>query len=269
METSPPVIMTVATTDSGGGAGIQADLKTMTVLGGFGVSVAVALTAQHGAAVKGIYEIPPEFSVLQLETVLEGFPVKAAKTGMLFSSAIMEAVAPIFATFEFPLVVDPVCVSQSGYKLMRDDAVETMKKVIIPHATLLTPNMPEAETLSGMPVNTLSQMEKAAKRLIEMGAGAVLMKGGHREEDDPNVITDWLCVGSGELKPLPHKRVQTLNNHGTGCTLSAAIATFLGLGFSLEDSIIRAQAFLSRALEASFTPGLGPGCPNFLGGVLA
>lgn len=263
-----PVILSIASTDSGGGAGIQADLKTTTVLGGFGVSVAVALTAQNGEAVYGVHELPTDFAVLQLMTVLDGFSVKAAKTGMLFSSAIMKAIAPVIKKTNIPLVVDPVCVSQSGYRLMQDDAIETMRQIIVPLATLLTPNIPEAETLSGISIATHEDMEHATKKLLDLGAKAVLLKGGHAINDNPDVITDWLALPGKPLLELPHKRIETPNNHGTGCTLSAAIATFLGMGDSLEVSIVKAQEFLSKALATSFSPGVGAGPPNFLGGTL-
>lgn len=269
MKLTPPVILSVATTDSGGGAGIQADLKTMTVLGGFGVSVVVALTAQNGCEVAGIHQVPPEFAVLQLETVLKGFPVKSAKTGMLFSSEIMEAIAPVLKKANLPLVVDPVCVSQSGYKLMQDEALETMKRYIIPLATLLTPNIPEAEALAQMPIATHDDMEEAAKRLIAMGAKAVLLKGGHAPVDNSDTITDWLGYPGKRLVPYTHKRIETTNNHGTGCTLSAAIATFIGMGDSLEKALPKAQKFLGNALAEAFAPGIGAGPPNFLAGAFS
>jgi hydroxymethylpyrimidine/phosphomethylpyrimidine kinase len=264
-----PVILTIAGSDSGGGAGIQADLKTITALGGFGVSVVTALTAQNGAEVRGIHECPPEFAVLQLGAVLDGFPVRAAKTGMLASAPIIRALAIPLAARTFPLVVDPVCVSQSGHTLLREDAVEALARDILPLADLLTPNRPEASLLAGMPLNTPSDVAEATGRLLDMGAKAILVKGGHFSGADmpsSGMMTDWLALPGKPIMPLAHPRVDTPNNHGTGCALSAAIAAFLGLGHTLEDAVAQAQRYLTQALRTSFTPGIGAGSPNFMGG---
>ncbi len=263
-----PVILTIAGSDSGGGAGIQADLKTITALHGFGTSVITALTAQNGAEVRGIFEVDPEFITLQLQTVLQGFPVKAAKTGMLASAPIIESVTAQLEHTSFPLVVDPVCVSQSGHPLLREDATNTLIQRLLPRAALVTPNRPEAELLTRTPIHTLQHMEAAALRFFAMGAPAVLFKGGHfslPQGDAP--IIDYLALPNQGLQPLPHPYVETPNNHGTGCTLSAAIATFLGKGETLQDSIRNAQTYLTQALQTSFTPGIGAGPPNFLGGI--
>lgn len=265
---SPPVILTIAGTDSGGGAGVQADLKTMTVLGAFGTSVIAALTAQNGAGVLGIHEIPVEFLLLQLEAVRTGFPVRAAKTGMLASAPVIEALAAALADKEFPLVVDPVCVSQSGHRLLRKDAEEAMRKYMLPLADLITPNRPEAELLTGTPINSSADIARAMDRLFALGASAVLLKGGHFDEyQGRGEMVDWLGQPGSRPVALPHARVETENNHGTGCTLSAAIATFLGQGLPLVQAVERAQDFLTRALASSFCPGIGAGPPNFLGGI--
>lgn len=266
-EKTHPVILTIATSDSGGGAGVQADIKTITSLGGFGTSVFAALTAQNGAEVRGIHAVPADFVRLQLRTVRDGFPVRAAKTGMLYSAEIMDALADELADKDFPLVVDPVSVSQSGYQLMQDDAVEHMLRRIVPLADLLTPNRPEAELLSGLSISSSEDVEKAAAVLLDKGAGAVLVKGGHLSEyDNERTIVDWLALPGQKVLPLAHERIETSNNHGTGCTLSAAIATFLGLGNTLEDSIREAQNYLSRALAAGFNAGIGAGSPHFMAG---
>lgn len=267
LEKTHPVILTIATSDSGGGAGVQADIKTITSLGGFGTSVFAALTAQNGAEVRGIHAVPTDFIRLQLQTVRDGFPVRAAKTGMLFSAEIMDALADELADKDFPLVVDPVSVSQSGYQLMQDDAVEHMVRRILPLADLLTPNRPEAELLSGVSIANSADVEKAAAVLLEKGAGAVLIKGGHLSEyDNERTIADWLVLPGQKARPLAHARIETSDNHGTGCTLSAAIATFLGFGNTLEDSIIKAQEYLGRALAGGFAAGIGAGSPNFMAG---
>lgn len=262
--TSPPVVLTLAGSDSGGGAGIQADIKTMTRLGGFATSVIVALTAQNGAEVRGVHAVPPDFVKLQIAAVLEGFPVRAAKTGMLATREIIETVSRSLKDRAFPLVVDPVCVSQSGYQLLEDNAVDSLRDLLLPLAAIVTPNCPEAALLSGVAINSVEDVREASRILLNMGAKAVLIKGGHFHHDDGIAdITDWLAA-PGVFKALAHPMVETKNNHGTGCTLSAAIATYLALGHPLEEAVTLSQAFLSRALAASFTPGIGAGPPNFM-----
>lgn len=268
-----PNILTIAGSDSGGGAGIQADLKTITVLRAFGLSVLTALTAQNGLGVTGLHAVPADFVALQYRTVLEGFRIDAAKTGMLLNSEIMETLAALLARRDFPLVVDPVCVSQSGHALMEESAIDTLRRKIVPLADLLTPNIPEAEALTGLRIDDFNQIREAVRLLHGLGAKAVLIKGGHFQagtgEGKPapvSAMTDWLGLPDGRLLHLPHPRVITANNHGTGCTLSAAIAANLGLGYPLEEAVRRAQAFLVRALEQSFTPGQGAGPVNFLAG---
>lgn len=256
----PPNILSVAGSDSGGGAGIQADIKTIMALGGYGMTVITALTAQNGLGVAGIEAPSPEFVALQLKTVLAGFRVHAAKTGMLFSAAIIHAIAPLLAGRDFPLVVDPVSVSQSGSQLLEADAVEAMKTRIIPGCDLLTPNCPEAEMLTGIRVDCAESAFAAAEALVGLGAGAVLVKGGHMPGGI--MVADYLYVPGQEPKTLAQARIDTVNNHGTGCTLSAAIACLLGRQFPLEVAVSRAQAYLNAALRKSYTPGKGCGPVN-------
>lgn len=261
-----PCILTIAGSDSGGGAGIQADLKTVAALGGYGMSVITALTAQSGLGVTGIHAPEPEFVALQLTTVLRDFPVAAAKTGMLFSAPIIRAVARELRNKDFPLVVDPVSVSQSGHRLLEEDAVQALKQDILPLADLLTPNLPEAEMLAGMAVTGPDQVGPALEKILSMGPKAVLLKGGHFPEQDfaQDELADWLALPGQEPIVLKQKRVDTVNNHGTGCTLSAAIATGLGFGLKLEEVVIQAQAYLNRCLRQSYTPGKGVGPPNHM-----
>lgn len=256
----PPSILTIAGSDSGGGAGIQADLKTITMLGAYGMSVISALTAQNGLGVTGIHAPDPAFVTLQLRTVLEGFPVQAAKTGMLFSSAIIGAVADILSARSFPLVVDPVCVSQSGHRLLEEDAVDALRERMLPLADLLTPNRPEAELLAGMPIHSDADVAEAGRRLLGMGAKAVLIKGGHCE-GTPIFVTDWLITPDRDPDPLRQPHVDTPNNHGTGCTLSAAIATWLGFGMPLRVAVTKAQEYLNMGLRHAYAPGEGAGPP--------
>ncbi|WP_462323426.1 bifunctional hydroxymethylpyrimidine kinase/phosphomethylpyrimidine kinase [Desulfoplanes sp.] len=258
---TPPCVLTIAGSDSGGGAGIQADLKTMTVLGTYGLSVVTALTAQNTTGVYGIEPASPGFVAQQLAVVLDDFPIKAAKTGMLFSAPIIEALAPVLAAVDFPLVVDPVCVSQSGHTLLEEDAIGALKKHILPLSGLLTPNRPEAETLTGMSISSPEDIAEATKRLLDMGAGAVLLKGGHFQGD---VMVDWLGMPGAPLVPLEHRKTDTHNAHGTGCTLSAAIAAYLGRGYGLPRAVRLAQKYLVSALEAGFDLGKGDGPTNHL-----
>lgn len=272
MNEKPAVIMTIAGSDSGGGAGIQADVKTMTVLGSFGISAITALTAQNGEGVRGIHAPDPGFMRVQLEALLEGFPIAAAKTGMLFSAPLMEVIADCLQEKRFPLVVDPVAVSQSGHKLLMDDAIAALIEKIIPLADVITPNAPEAEALTGKKLRVTQDIAVIAEDLMKKGAKTVLLKGGHfTPEDMPRdgTMTDWLCLPGETPKALSHKRIDTNNNHGTGCTLSAALATFLGQGKTLENAVVLAQKYLVAGLEASFTPGIGCGPPNFVAGARA
>lgn len=261
-----PNVLTIAGSDSGGGAGIQADLKTMTMMRTFGMSVITALTAQNGLGVTGIHAPEPEFVALQLTTVLDGFSVDAAKTGMMFNAGIIHAVADILDTQSFPLVVDPVCVSTSGHRLMEENGIDALKQRLMPRAALFTPNRLEAELFSGMRIESDKDIIEAGTRLLDMGAQAVLMKGGHCE-GSPVFVTDWLLEKGREPVALRQPHVDTQNSHGTGCTLSAGIAAQLALGMPLRVAVTRAQEFLNLALRHSFAPGRGHGPCNHMAGL--
>lgn len=260
----PAQVLTIAGSDSGGGAGIQADLKTISMLGGYGMSVITALTAQNSMGVTGIDAPPPEFVALQLTTVLEDFRVAGAKTGMLFSAQIIDAVADVLASKGFPLVVDPVSVSQSGHALLEDSAVDALKGRMIPLADLLTPNRPEAELLAGMSIDSPDDAREAVTRLLDMGAGAVLLKGGHFEQGElaQERMADLLGLPGGGFSVLEQPFVDTKHTHGTGCTLSAAIATGLAQGMEMPEAVERGQRYLNLALRHGFGPGHGYGPPN-------
>jgi len=258
--TNVPVILTIAGSDSGGGAGIQADLKTITVLGGYGASVITALTAQNTCGVWAIEAPSSEFVGQQLKAVLADLPVKAIKTGMLFSKPIIREVGKILAEVKAPVVVDPVCVSQSGDKLLQDDAICEFFTSIFPWATLVTPNLPEAELFTGIK-RPEKNYQKVGEKFFECGAKAVLLKGGHAQGKD---VVDVLMLASGQCLEFKSARIDKKNNHGTGCTLSAAIATYLGQGLELVESVKKARKFLQGALRFSYELGKGVGPVNHL-----
>ncbi len=253
-----PNALTIAGSDSGGGAGIQADLKTFASLGVYGTSVITALTAQNGLGVTGIHAPNAEFVIQQLRAVLDGFPIHAAKTGMLFSAEIIEALAKELAQVDFPLVIDPVCVSTSGHRLIEENAIDVMKEKLFPLATLITPNKPETEVLTGIKLIDNESVEKAGKRLLEMGAKAVLIKGGHFEQK-PILVTDWFMDNTGSIQKLQQPHIDTQNSHGTGCTLSSAITAYLSKKLPLIVAIKKAQEYLNCALRNSYAPGKGFG----------
>lgn len=259
-----PCVLTIAGSDSGGGAGIQADLKAISIAGCYGASAITALTAQNTTGVTGIEAVTPEFVALQIETVCSDIKIQAAKTGMLFSAPIIRAVAAALQDKDFPLVIDPVCVATSGAKLLKDDAVQAMKD-LFPMADLLTPNVPEAELFTDMEISTREDIFKAIEMLLEMGPKAVLIKGGHF---DSVAATDWLGIKGQQPIPLMQQRVDTKNSHGTGCTLSATIASNLAKGHDIVTAARKAQEYLNLALRAGFDIGEGSGPPNHLAPML-
>lgn len=269
MSEHPPVILTIAGSDSGGGAGIQADLKTIAMLGGYGASVITALTAQNTREVRGIHAPPAEFTAQQLAAVLDDLPVRAVKTGMLFNSDIILAVAKGLDAFYGPLVVDPVCVSQTGHRLLEEEAIKTLREEMLPIATLVTPNKPEAEALTGMTIDSRESLFKAMDEILSWGAHAVLVKGGHFGGDggdnlggDDEFLKDWFQEQGAHPLAMRVPRVQTQNTHGTGCTLSAAIATGLGHGLKPKQAVLQAQDYLNKALRSAWPLGGGFGPPD-------
>ena len=247
--------LTIAGSDSSGGAGIQADIKTMTVHGVYAMSAITALTAQNTTGVSGIYEVSPEFLAKQLDSIFTDIPPHAVKVGMVSSAELVRVIAQKLREYGAKkIVVDPVMVSTSGSRLISEDAVETLGRELFPIADLLTPNIPEAEVLTGMSIRTPEEMEQAARRIGERFDCAVLCKGGHQV----NSANDYLWQKSGGCW-FYGERIQNPNTHGTGCTLSSAIASNLAKGLTLEESVKRAKQYLSGALSAMLDLGKGSG----------
>ena len=250
-----PKALTIAGSDSGGGAGIQADLKTFSAFRVFGMSVITAVTAQNSLGVQGVESLPPAFVAQQLRSVLSDFGADAAKCGMLATAPIIEAVAATLAEHPIEkLVVDPVMVAKSGDALLRPDAVRSLIERILPLALVVTPNLPEAEALAGIPVSDRKEMEEAARRIHALGPRYVLVKGGHLKGDAVDVL--W---NGRELRAFSAPRVDSPNTHGTGCTFSAAIAAGLARGQAIPDAIREAKAYVTKAIAEGFQGGRGVG----------
>ena len=248
-------VLTIAGSDSGGGAGIQADIKTMTMNGVFAMSAVTALTAQNTTGVQGIFEVTPEFLARQIDSVFTDLRPDAVKIGMVSSAPLAEAIAERLAFYRAEnVVVDPVMVATSGARLIAEDAVDALKSCLFPLAAVLTPNIPEAEVLCGHPVENVAGMERAAREIGEKFHSAVLLKGGHAVND----ANDLLC-SDGKLRWFCGKRIDNPNTHGTGCTLSSAIAANLAKGFSMEEAVERAKEYISGALSAMLNLGAGSG----------
>jgi hydroxymethylpyrimidine/phosphomethylpyrimidine kinase len=250
-----PKALTIAGSDSGGGAGIQADLKTFSAFRVFGMSVITAVTAQNSLGVQGVENLPPAFVALQLHSVLSDFGAGAAKCGMLSTAPIIEAVAATLADDPIEkLVVDPVMVAKSGDALLQPDARQALIERVLPLALVVTPNLPEAESLAGIPVASRPDMEEAARRIHRLGPRYVLVKGGHLKGD----AIDLLWNGKA-FTAFRAPRIDSGNTHGTGCTLSAAIAAGLARGQAIGDAIRDAKAYVTRAIREGFAAGRGVG----------
>ena len=249
-------VLTIAGSDSGGGAGIQADLKAMSANGVFGMSAITAITAQNTRAVTAAYDLPTSLIEAQIDAIFEDFEVSAVKTGMLSSSDIVRVVARKLAFYAVEnLVVDPVMISKSGYDLLQADAIESVKRDLIPLARVVTPNLPEAERLTGQPIRTTEEAKAAARAIHGLGASSVLIKGGHRLDER---ATDILFDGS-RFTIFPGEYIATSNTHGTGCTYASAIAAQLALGASLVDAIGAAKSYITEAIRHSLAIGHGHG----------
>ena len=246
------VALSIAGSDPSGGAGIQADLKTFHQFGVYGEAVLTLLTVQNSRRVARVECLAPEFVLEQLEAVLEDIPPQAAKTGALGNIAILEAVAARARSFPFPLVVDPVMIGKHGARLVAAGAALALRDRLLPCAALVTPNVPEAEALTGLKIESLAQAREAARRIFDFGPAAVLVKGGHL----PGDATDVLFTGT-EWHEFPAARIETRHTHGTGCTYSAAITAELAKGTPLPAAVARAKAFIGEAIRTN--PGLGRG----------
>jgi len=254
-------VLTIAGSDSGGGAGIQADIKTFQERGVFGTSVITAVTAQNTLGVQGIYRVPLEGVQKQLDSIFSDFTIHAIKTGMLVSEAYMELVADELEKYSGTLlVIDPVMVAKGGALLMEKQALEIMKLRMVPLATVLTPNIPEAEELSGMTIQTKEDMKKAAKVLQKFGSKNVVIKGGHTEND--KWATDYLLMEDGKERWYKSPRIATKDTHGTGCTFSACITAELAKGKSVEKAVEIAKVFIQAAISHPIEVGHGHGPTN-------
>lgn len=248
-------LLTIAGSDSSGGAGIQADMKTFSAHGCYAMSVITAITAQNTVAVRDSMDVPPAMIQAQMEAVFEDVFPDGVKVGMVSAIETIQVIVDGLKKYHPPvLVVDPVMVSKSGYHLLRPEAVETLKQALLPLADVLTPNLPEAEILCGFSIQTRDDMQKAAEEMVKKGCRAVLLKGGHREADADDLLFD-----GKEFHWLSGKRIDTKNTHGTGCTLSSAIAANLAKGFPLLEAVRLAKSYITTAIAHSVAIGSGCG----------
>jgi hydroxymethylpyrimidine/phosphomethylpyrimidine kinase len=255
-ESNKPRVLVVAGSDSGGGAGIQADIKTITMLGGFAMTAVTALTAQNTLGVDEVLSIEPRFVALQMKSVLSDLGADAIKTGMLGSAKVVEAVADMCESLGFglPLIVDPVMVAKGGARLLDKGALDALVLRLLPLASVLTPNVPEAEILTGMTISNVRDLERAADALLGLGPSAVLMKGGHLAGD---TVVDVLRTADGADYRFEGPRIASRSTHGTGCTLASAIAAGVAEGLTLHGAVARAREYVVRAIAQA--PGLGRG----------
>ncbi len=254
-----PTAMTIAGSDSGGGAGIQADLKTFAAMGVYGTSAITAITAQNTLGVTAIHEVPTEVVTAQIQAILSDIGADAVKTGMLSSVAIIETVAQELKRHGVTrLVVDPVMVAKGGDRLLREDAVDALRTRLLPLAMVVTPNVPEAEVLTSLAIHTPEDAREAAKRIVAMGAGSAVVKGGHLSG---GYAIDVFYDGK-EFREFTGRRIQTKNTHGTGCTFASATAAGLAKGLPLVDAVSQAKEYVTRAIRSNLEIGAGHGPLN-------
>jgi len=249
-----PRALTIAGSDSGGGAGIQADLKTFAAWGVYGTSAITALTAQNTVAVTAVQLVPPEIVTAQIDAVVTDIGCDAVKTGMLGTAALVDAVASALRRHQLPhVVVDPVMVAKSGDALLSDDAVQAVIRHLLPLARVVTPNIPEAEVLTGRPIRTVADMRDAARQLVDLGATAALVKGGHL---DGATLVDVVC-DAGDLHELDGPRLHSRHTHGTGCTMAASVAAQLARGVALVEAVAGAKVYIAGAMRHGVSVGHG------------
>lgn len=257
---SIPRVLIIAGSDSGGGAGVQADLKTVSMLGAFGMTAITALTAQNTTGVYGVIEVPPEFVAKQIEVCVRDIGCDAVKTGMLASAEIIEVVAEQVRKHNLrSLVVDPVMVAKSGAPLLNPEAIDSLKGKLFPLATVITPNLHEAKALTGMEIRSLEEMKEAAKRLREFGVQFVVVKGGHLEGTKESI--DILYDGD-DFTEFRAPRHETKNTHGTGCIFASAIAAGLAAGLDIKSAVRQAKEFVTAAIKEALPLGKGHGPAN-------
>lgn len=250
-------ILSIAGSDSGGGAGIQADLKTFSALGCYGMTAISAITAQNTQGVRAIHGVPPEILRAQIAAVVEDIGVDAVKIGMLHSPEVVQVVADAIDQYQLPQVVlDPVMVATSGDRLMASETVQVLREKLFPLVQVITPNLDEAALLLGQPVEGIQALELAAQALLNLGAPAVLLKGGHLTGD---VVVDVLAQADGRVQQWQSARIATANSHGTGCTLSSALAVYLALGYALPEAVVQARHYILGALQAGAVVRTGHG----------
>jgi hydroxymethylpyrimidine/phosphomethylpyrimidine kinase len=252
---APPLVLSVAGSDSGGGAGIQADLKTMLAHGVHGMTVVAAVTAQNSLGVQGYWELPPEAVTAQLDSVLGDIGVDAVKTGMLASAPLVSLVASRLAGLDAPVVVDPVSVSKHGDPLLAEEAMEALRGELLPVASVVTPNLYEVRQLTGVSVSTVDDLRRAAEAVLALGPAAVLVKGGHLAGD----AVDLLLTAAGEEHTYRAPRHDNRHTHGTGCTLASAIASHLALGEDVPGAVAKAKEYVTGAIAHGFPLGAGIG----------
>ena len=256
------IALTIAGSDSGGGAGIQADLKTFSALGVYGMSVLTSITAQNTIGVQGVHDLPPDFVGLQIDSVMQDIGADAVKTGMLSNAQIIKIVSKKIKEYQVRnLVIDPVMITKGGDRLLREDAVKELKEDLIPLAIVVTPNFSEAEVLSGLRIQNIEDVKEAAREIYKLGAKNVLVKGGHLLSSEEAI--DLLYNGQ-TFSEFKAERIDTKNTHGTGCTLSSAIAAELAKGKEVEEAIKIAKRYITLAIKNSLTIGHGHGPLNHL-----
>lgn len=264
-------VLTIAGSDTSGGAGIQADIKTITALGGYATTVITALTAQNTLGVQSVFEIPASFVGQQIDAVMTDIGTDAVKTGMLLNKDIVEMVSTKIKEYNIRhVVVDPVMISKNEKRLLSADAVNALTSKLFPLSLVVTPNIPEAEYLSGLKIKTISDAEKAAKSIYKLGPSNVLIKGGHavKSSDMKNEgkVIDVLYDGKS-FEYIEGEYIPTKNTHGTGCTYASAIATYLAKGFGLKEAVVQAKKFVTTSIRKSFNPGKGYGTLDQFGAI--